>query len=517
MNDSGLPASGNYDLRFAIYDAGTVPGVIIAGPLTNRATVVSNGLFTLTLDFGAGVFTGPARWLEIGVRTNGAADYTTLAPRQAITPMPYAVMAGSASNLLGSLSASQLSGTAGTLSVTNLIVSGAIIGLGGAGLTNLPVVGSNNVSAGSLTLSSADLYWRSAAMMGNLEAGFHVNRFIWTNALGKVRDNHQLRVLLYGDGWNLDGLEDWVIWNLTNSLPVAGIFNGWSTTAMNYGGYPMWFQLVNSYNAQGADSLCLPDYVVMTNCSAQATLNPYLSITADVWQIDYIAAPDGGGFKVQTSLNNSPWTDVSGLTAISSVASSPTGACVRWTNPVPALTGVRLLATVPGTNRIVGLDWLNRTVTNGVVVQTYAHQGISWQSMTAVATNCQGPLLSSWAPDIILCPGAFASELMTVPALAQMFTNWAPQATVVVCGYWPRTAGDEATIDRASLRADCLNLQWGYFDAYPILGSYSLMQSLGFVSGDGVHLSAAGYQMYGNLLSAWLGLIEYSRSPVLQR
>src|SRR5947207_3514348 len=70
LNDGANPASGNYDLRFTIYDSPS-GGVVAGGPLTNAPTGASNGLFTVTLDFGAGVFTGPARWLEIGVRTNG--------------------------------------------------------------------------------------------------------------------------------------------------------------------------------------------------------------------------------------------------------------------------------------------------------------------------------------------------------------------------------------------------------------------------------------------------------------
>ena len=50
-----------------------------AAPITNAPTGVSNGLFSVTLNLGAGVFAGPARWLEIGARTNGsAASYATL-------------------------------------------------------------------------------------------------------------------------------------------------------------------------------------------------------------------------------------------------------------------------------------------------------------------------------------------------------------------------------------------------------------------------------------------------------
>jgi hypothetical protein len=60
------------------------------------------------------VFTGPNRWLEIATRTNGATVFTTLAPRQAITPAPYALYApnaGSAAGVSGSISGSQISGT----------------------------------------------------------------------------------------------------------------------------------------------------------------------------------------------------------------------------------------------------------------------------------------------------------------------------------------------------------------------------------------------------------------------
>jgi hypothetical protein len=59
LENSSGPANGLYDVRFTIYDSTNNPGTLIAGPLTNSATPVSNGLFTVTLDFGAVVFTGP--------------------------------------------------------------------------------------------------------------------------------------------------------------------------------------------------------------------------------------------------------------------------------------------------------------------------------------------------------------------------------------------------------------------------------------------------------------------------
>ena len=88
---SGASANGSYDLTFKLFAANS-GGSALAGPLTNSATGVSNGLFTVTLDFGPSVFTGANRWLEIVVCTNGPGAFSTLAPRQQLTPAPYALI-----------------------------------------------------------------------------------------------------------------------------------------------------------------------------------------------------------------------------------------------------------------------------------------------------------------------------------------------------------------------------------------------------------------------------------------
>src|SRR5450631_4192635 len=82
LNDSGSPADGRYDLTFTLYSFTNLPGTILAGPITNAAVTVTNGLFTTTLDFGPGVFTGINYWLQSGVRTNGGTAFTALLPRQ---------------------------------------------------------------------------------------------------------------------------------------------------------------------------------------------------------------------------------------------------------------------------------------------------------------------------------------------------------------------------------------------------------------------------------------------------
>src|SRR5260221_181087 len=50
LNDGGNPANGSYDLTFALYGVSSGPGQI-AGTVSRFATSVSNGVFTVTLDF----------------------------------------------------------------------------------------------------------------------------------------------------------------------------------------------------------------------------------------------------------------------------------------------------------------------------------------------------------------------------------------------------------------------------------------------------------------------------------
>ena len=109
LASGGSAVSGVYDFTFAVWNAAS-GGAQQGATFATNAVPVTNGYFAATLDVG-NVFTGNALWLEIAVRTNGASSFTTLTPRQPITPAPYAIMANSASNLLGALPSTQVSGT----------------------------------------------------------------------------------------------------------------------------------------------------------------------------------------------------------------------------------------------------------------------------------------------------------------------------------------------------------------------------------------------------------------------
>ena len=83
LADQSRPANGSYDLQFSLFpqaSGGTRIGAVLSFP----STPVVNGLFNLSLDFGQGAFNGSDRWVEIAVRTNGAATFTTLTPRRSL-------------------------------------------------------------------------------------------------------------------------------------------------------------------------------------------------------------------------------------------------------------------------------------------------------------------------------------------------------------------------------------------------------------------------------------------------
>ncbi len=98
LDDGGTPANGLFDFEAEVF--GSEFGVgLIAGPVALGNVAVADGLFTVSLDFGSGVFTGAERWLELAVRPGGGvAAFTTLSPRTELAPVPYAIYADSSAS-----------------------------------------------------------------------------------------------------------------------------------------------------------------------------------------------------------------------------------------------------------------------------------------------------------------------------------------------------------------------------------------------------------------------------------
>src|SRR5262249_40284408 len=122
---------------------------------------VTNGLFTVSIDFGIDPNTGAGRWLEIAVCTNGSASFTTLSPRQRLTPSPYANFAQ----------------TAGT--VTNGAISSASIRDGAIVASNIAsgqiVKSLNGLTDGVLLTEGPNI---TISAVGN---GLQISAPSWTN------------------------------------------------------------------------------------------------------------------------------------------------------------------------------------------------------------------------------------------------------------------------------------------------------------------------------------------------
>ena len=214
--------TGLFDFRFAAFDAAS-SGSQVGSTVNATAVGVTNGLFTVTLDFGANVFSGASRYLDLAARTNGSAvAFVSMTPRQPLTPTPYAVLAASANTLAGTFSG-DVTGTQGATLVQTVagysgsyLVSGAALanaagnqnypgtivkrdGLGnfsagnmngsftgnGAGITNLPTSGLVGTIASSQIAAGA-VAQNNLAVSGTPGAGKIVSSdgtgLVWANA-----------------------------------------------------------------------------------------------------------------------------------------------------------------------------------------------------------------------------------------------------------------------------------------------------------------------------------------------
>jgi len=214
---NGLPVNGVYDFQFALYD-GT--NGMVAGPLTNAAAAVSNGLFAATIDFGAVVFNGDERWLEIGVRPSGNGAFTILNPRQRLTSAPYAITAG---NITGGLPAGQLSGVVPAPNVGSFtnhsdvvlsgLAAGQVIVYSGQVWTNTAVIGPTPNNSILVNLSYAGTNVPVNAALGTHFRLVATNSFLLQNPTGAseaqrlvfeiIQDGVGGRTMAFGNAFKL--------------------------------------------------------------------------------------------------------------------------------------------------------------------------------------------------------------------------------------------------------------------------------------------------------------------------
>ena len=89
---NGTRVNGACTFEFDLFDVPT--GGNPLATITQTNVPVTNGLFTVILDFGLAPFDGGFRHLETSVDCPGGSGLTMLLPRQKLEAVPYALFAG---------------------------------------------------------------------------------------------------------------------------------------------------------------------------------------------------------------------------------------------------------------------------------------------------------------------------------------------------------------------------------------------------------------------------------------
>jgi|KBSMisStaDraftv2_1062788.scaffolds.fasta_scaffold76633_3 hypothetical protein len=154
LNDGTNPANGRYDLQFRLYDA-IAGGNQIGAVLSSPNTILINGVFSVTLDFGAAAFNSPNNiFIEIAIRPNGSPNaFAILGPRQQLTVVPFAVRAANATNADNATNAQAAVNASSANFATTAVTATNALNLGGLPPSNYAQL--NVVNTGDLRTTGA--------------------------------------------------------------------------------------------------------------------------------------------------------------------------------------------------------------------------------------------------------------------------------------------------------------------------------------------------------------------------
>jgi photosystem II stability/assembly factor-like uncharacterized protein len=312
----------------------------VAGPLTNAPVGVTNGLFTVTLDFGASVFNGSSRLLEIAVRSYGDTNaYTALSPWQTLTSVPYAIQAINASNAVALTAPLQVTNLIGT--IPNSLLS-----------PNVAVLTNNVVFSGSVTATTF-----SGSFTGN---GSGLNNLPATNLIGTISDARLSTNVALQSNPNL---------NFAGAV-YATNFTGAGHGLTNVPGAFFWVTVSNT-SAQIQPNI---GYIVTNNTTPVILTLPSSPSVGDVYKV---AAVGAGGWKIAQNANQMIAAgNLSGSIGQNWQAASGPG-IANWSSIAASASGTIIAATIKG-----GYIWVS---TNSGATWTQRASSQNWSDITVSA------------------------------------------------------------------------------------------------------------------------------------
>lgn len=191
LKNGGNPANGTFDFEVSLFDGLTGGSELFSNIVPG--VVVTNGMFSLSLNFGSATFPGANRFLEIRVRPAGGGAFTVLSPRQLIGSSPYSIkslLSETTNNALslGGIAANQYLTTTsgGTNFIQNQQAAAQTTSnfwISGAGSANIFNAGTQYNIGGNRVLGMGQgdsIFAGIGAGVANT-SGYN-NSFFWTNA-----------------------------------------------------------------------------------------------------------------------------------------------------------------------------------------------------------------------------------------------------------------------------------------------------------------------------------------------
>lgn len=224
LTDSSFPSNGTYSMQFELFATPTGGSAIATQSIPGVS--VSNGIFTVQLDYGAcpACFDGTDRYLEVTVNT------ITLSPRQKVSSSPYSIRSATSGNSL----------SLGGVTAANYLQSNG----DGSQLTNL---NASNIGGGTL----ADGRLSSNVALRNAANTFTADQTI----IGNVAQNGTSTNLVLANGFVVRGTL------FAGSIPASGqgarmmFYPGKAALRAGYAGANQWDDAnIGTYSVALGDS-----------------------------------------------------------------------------------------------------------------------------------------------------------------------------------------------------------------------------------------------------------------------